>query len=130
MAQSKNPGAPNSANFQDDRYDALFEEMRDLPNGPRRAALIREMLSILEEERPWIELRHSEGYALYHEWIQNVKPAGISFPAEKYVDIDPELRSARRAEWNEPVLWPAYALSALAVMIVVPGIVTFLRERQ
>ena len=104
--------------------------MRDMENGPRRLAVIEQMLEVLERERPWIELTHGEGYALYHDWIANVKPAGISFPAEKYVDIDPERRNAQRRAWNQPVLWPAYGLSAIALAIVIPGIVTFLRERQ
>ena len=130
MASSKNPGAPNTANFIDAEFDALFLRMRDLDNGPERLALIREMRAILERERPWIEMFHSESYALYHEWLHNVKPAGISYPTGKYVDVDPALRAERRMAWNEPVLWPAYAAGALAIAIVIPGIVTFFRERQ
>ena len=88
------------------------------------------MLEIVEYERPWIELTHRESYALYHEWIRNVKPAGISFPSGKYVDVDPELRSRRRREWNQPITWPAYVLGVAGVALVIPGIVTFFRERQ
>jgi ABC-type transport system substrate-binding protein len=130
MATAKNPGAPNTANFSDPVFDALFLEMKDLPNGPRRRELIRRMLEIVEHERPWIELTHRESYALYHEWIRNVKPAGISFPSGKYVDVDPELRSRRRREWNQPITWPAYVLGIAGVALVIPGIVTFFRERQ
>jgi ABC-type transport system substrate-binding protein len=130
MAQDRNPGAVNSANFVNERYDALFMRMQHLPNGPERLAIIREMRAILEEERPWIELLHSEGYALYHGWIHNVKPSGIEFPNAKYVDIEPAKRAALRDDWNRPVLWPAWALGALATAVVLPGIVTFFRERQ
>jgi ABC-type transport system substrate-binding protein len=130
MATAKNPGAPNTANFSDPRYDELFLRMRDLENGDERMALIREMRSILESERPWIELTHRESYSLYHEWMRNVKPAGISSPSAKYVDIDPAARAERREEWNRPILWPAYGLGFMAIALVIPGIVTFLRERQ
>jgi hypothetical protein len=88
------------------------------------------MREILEHERPWIELYHAESYALYHDWVDNVKPAGLSLPSSKYVDVDAGERARLREEWNRPVVWPAWALAALAVAIVVPGIVTFLRERQ
>jgi hypothetical protein len=104
--------------------------MKNLENGPRRMQIIREMRAILERERPWIELSHSENYALYHSWMRNVKPAGLSLPANKYVDIDPAMRNELRAEWNRPIRWPAYALAGVAVAIVVPGVLTFLRERQ
>ncbi len=54
----------------------------------------------------------------------------MSYPQAKYQDIDAALRARLRAEWNRPVKWPAYALALLAVAIVIPGIVTFFRERQ
>ena len=104
--------------------------MKGLENGPERMAIIREMRDLLEAERPWIELSHSESYALYHAWMKNVKPAGLSLPAAKYVDIDPAERARMREAWNRPILWPAYALGLVAAVIAIPGIMTFLRERQ
>lgn len=129
MARSVS-GGPNTANFQNDRYDRLFERMKTLPNGPERLEFIREMLALLERERPWIELFHREDYTLYHGWLSNVKPFGMSYPMLKYYDLDPAERRAMRRAWNEPVVWPLYALAGLGVMVVVPGVVTFLRERQ
>jgi len=129
MARSAS-GGPNTANFSDPRFDELFLEMRNRSNDQRRIALIRELRAILERERPWIELFHPESYGLYQPWMANVKPLGMSFSTLKYRDVDPELRARLRREWNEPVLWPAYALTILAVIVVIPGIVTFFRERQ
>ncbi len=122
-------GGPNTANFSNAEYDALFAEMKDRPNDERRGELIREMQSILERERPWIELYHPEDYSLVSPWLENVKPFGMSYPMLKYYDIDPDERARLRAEWNQPIVWPAYALAGLSVLIVVPGIFTFFRER-
>ena len=129
-ASSANPGAPNASNFANPRFDALFLAMKNMPSGPERMQVIVEMRAILERERPWIELFHQEVYALYHDWLGNVKPAGISLPTSKYIDIDPQLRRERRLAWNEPIVWPAWVLGAAFVLIVTPGVVTFLRERQ
>jgi ABC-type transport system substrate-binding protein len=129
MAQAAS-GGPNTANFSHPRFDASFAEMKDLENGPRRLELIRELRAIVEHERPWIELFHQESYALIQPWMRNVKPAGLSLPASKYQDVDASLRARLRAEWNRPVVWPAWTLAGLAVVLVVPGILTFLRERQ
>jgi len=129
MAQA-NSGGPNTANFDDPEFNRLFEEMKGLDNGPERLAIIRRIRKLLEEERPWIELYHHESYALYHSWMKNVKPAGLSLPAAKYVDIDPVERKRLREEWNKPILWPAYLGLVLAGLIIIPGVVTFLRERQ
>jgi ABC-type transport system substrate-binding protein len=129
MARSRS-GGPNTANFSNARYDQLFEQMKVRENDAERLAMIREMLAILETERPWIELFHPEDYALYHGWLRNVKPAGMAFPTLKYRDLDPALREEQRREWNRPGIWPAYALLAAGIAIVLPGVRTFFRERQ
>jgi oligopeptide transport system substrate-binding protein len=129
MARSVS-GGPNTANFRHSRYDALYLEMKSTPNGAERMALIREMVDILEHERPWIELNHAEDYALFHGWLENVKPFGMSFPMTKYRDLDADERATLREQWNQPVLWPLYASAVLFVAIVAPGFVTFMRERQ
>jgi len=129
MARSQS-GGPNTSNFQDPRYDELYLEMKGLPNGPRRDEAIQEMIAILATERPWIELIHSESYSLFHDWLKNVKPMGMSTPMTKYKDLDPVSRATRRHDWNQPILWPLYVGLALVVILIVPGIFTFMRERQ
>lgn len=129
MARSKNNG-PNTANFASRQFDELFLKMKTMPNGDERMGIIREMRGILEHERPWIEMYHPEGYALYHGWLSNVKTPGMSLQTTKYRDIDPELRERKRSEWNKPKLAPAFALLALAIALVLPGIRTFMKERQ
>jgi ABC-type transport system substrate-binding protein len=128
-ARSKS-GGPNTSNFSNPRFDELYLAMKARDNDARRLEMIRQMTALLEEERPWIELFHNEDYALYHAWLENVKPFGMSFPTIKYRDLDPERRAALRREWNEPVVWPAWALAGVAIAILVPGVVTFYRERQ
>jgi len=123
-------GGPNTANFSDPRYDELFLEMKARGNDERRLELIREMRGILEEERPWIELFHPESYLLAQGWLHNEKPPGLSIPTAKYLDIDTERRAELRSAWNEPIRWPAYAAAGLTLLVIVPGIFTYLRERQ
>lgn len=129
MARSKS-GGPNATNFSDPLFDELFLSMKVRENGPARLAQIREMLRILERERPWIELFHREDYTLYHAWVQNVKPMGLSVPTYEYRDVDPELRAELREGWNEPILWPAWVLALAAILLIVPGVATYWRERQ
>ncbi len=129
MARTRNQG-PNTANFSDPGFDERFLAMKARENDPERLRLIQEMRAILEEERPWIELFHPEDYALFHGWLRGVKPAGISNPTSKYRDLAPALRAEERAAWNQPVIWPAFALAFLAVAVALPGVVTFFRERQ
>ncbi|MCS5637630.1 MAG: ABC transporter substrate-binding protein [Myxococcota bacterium] len=129
MARSKT-GGPNTANFSHPRYDELYLSMKARPNDAERLAEIEEMRGILEYERPWIELVHSEAYSLFHGWLSHIKPFGMSFPMTKYRDVDPALRTAQREAWNRPILWPLYIALGLGVVLVVPAVVTFMRERQ
>lgn len=124
-------GGPNSANFKNEQYDALFDQMRTRPNDDERKRIISEMLKILEHERPWIELFYPEDYALVHGWLKNVRTAGIStIPTTKYYDLDQHERAKRREEWNKPIYWPAWVLAVAAVLIIIPALLTYKRERR
>jgi hypothetical protein len=129
MARSKHNG-PNTANFKHAEYDKLFLAMKSMENSPARLAIIQRMLAILDEERPWIELYHREQFTLYQGWFAGVKATGLSVPTLKYRDLDPVARQHKRAEWNRPVLWPAYLLGLLVLLVVAPGVRSYLKERQ
>jgi ABC-type oligopeptide transport system substrate-binding subunit len=127
---ARSAGGPNTANFDDPTYDATFVAMRDRPNDAERLRLIRKLVAIVERERPWIELFYPESYTLTHGWVRNAKPLGMSFSTLKYRDLDPAQRQELRREWNRPVLWPAWALAVVAVIVIAPGIATVLRGRR
>ena len=129
LAQS-NGGGPNTANFADARYDELFHAMKDRENDDRRLALIAEIRALLEHERPWIELFHPEDYALVHGWLRGFAPMGLPVPTWKYYAVDNEARAEQRTAWNQPVRWPLAVGGILVVAVLVPGIVTWRRERR
>jgi oligopeptide transport system substrate-binding protein len=127
-ARSKSQG-PNTANFCNADYDKLYRSMKNLPNDAQRAEQIRQMLAILEQERPWIELHHREDFTLRHAWLANAKPMGISYPVYKYNDVSPQMRARLQAEWNTPLRWPLYLLGLAIVALTVPAVRTYYRER-
>ena len=129
MRRSKNQG-PNSTNFSDPEYDRLFVEMRTRDNDSERLQIIVKMREHLEQARPWIELYHQEDYSLYHSWVKNIKPMGLSVPTEKYQDIDAPKRAALRAARNKPVLWPAYLVLAVFIGLLALAVRTYIKERQ
>jgi ABC-type transport system substrate-binding protein len=122
-------GGPNTADFCDAEFDRLYNEMKYRPNDEVRLRLIKQMVAILERERPWIELYHREDYLLSHAWLVNSKPLGISHPAYKYKDVRPEVRARLQAEWNAPVRWPLYLVLLIVVAVTVPAVRTYYRER-
>jgi ABC-type transport system substrate-binding protein len=123
-------GGPNSANFADARFDALFEQTRSRPNDAARVEGLLALRAIVEEECPWIALFHPEDYALLQGWLGNVKATGLTVPLFKYYTVDPATRAEKRAAWNRPVRWPAYALAGGFAALLLAGIATYWRERQ
>jgi ABC-type transport system substrate-binding protein len=121
-------GGPNTANFADPPYDALFVRMRARNNDPERASLIAEMRAILERDCPWIEVFHPEDYTLSQPWLHHAKPSALTLPTEKYLDVDPAERARLRAAWNQPIRWPAYALLAVVAAFAAPAVRRAWRE--
>jgi ABC-type transport system substrate-binding protein len=122
-------GGENAANYQNPEYDRLFEQMKNMPNGPQRQALIDQMLRIAREDAPWSWGFHPKDYGLAHAWVSNVKPNQMARNGLKFYRIDAAMREAKRAEWNRPVLWPI-GLAALALGLAAAPALAVYRRRE
>lgn len=114
-------GGENAANYHNPEFDALFERMKNMENGPERAALIERMVAIARRDGPWLWGLHPKRFTLYHAWYHNAKPNLMAHDTLKYLRIDPELRHRRRLEWNRPVVWPLWLALAGGVALVWPA---------
>ncbi len=124
-------GGENAANYANPEFDALFERMKNMDDGPERQALIDEMVDIVRRDGPWLWGLHPKRFTLYHAWYKNTKPNLMAHDTLKYLRIDPELRHRKRLEWNRPIVWPLGLAAALAVALVVPAWMAYRRrERQ
>lgn len=65
-----------------------------------------------------------------HGWVANVKPNLMANNTLKYRRIDPQLRAARRAEWNRPVLWPVGAGALGLVALIAPAVIAWRRHEK
>jgi hypothetical protein len=120
----------NSANYENPEYDRLFDQMKNIPNGPRRQEIIDKMLEILRRDAPWVWGFHPKEYTLFHAWLSNVKPNQMARNQLKYQQVDPQLRIAKRAEWNQPVVWPMAVAGGLLVVSMLPAVVTYRRRER
>ncbi|MBI3902742.1 MAG: ABC transporter substrate-binding protein [Nitrosomonadales bacterium] len=117
-AQAKvGKGGENASNYSNPEFDRLFEQMKNMDNGPQRQAIIDRMLEILRHDAPWMWGEHPKDYVLHHSWLHNSKPNKMANNSIKYIRLDAAQRAAMRKQWNQPVLWPlgllAVALAAL-----------------
>ncbi|MBL1432952.1 MAG: ABC transporter substrate-binding protein [Gammaproteobacteria bacterium] len=119
----------NAANYINKEFDALFEDMKNLANGPERASVIKEMIDIARKDGPWLWGFHPKVFSLQHAWLKNTKPADVANNTLKYKRVDPVLRDARRAEWNSPILWPLYLIISLLAIVITPAFIAY-KKRQ
>ena len=122
-------GGENAANYQNPEFDRLFEQMKDMDNGPERQAVIDQMVKLAREDAPWIYAFHPKSFGLRHGWVKNTKPNLMAHNLLKYRRVDPDARSGYQARWNQPVWWPIGLTLALLAAVIWPAVAAY-RKRQ
>lgn len=115
----------NASNYQNRKFDALYEKMKDMENTEQRSIIIEEMLQLLQKDSPWIWGVHPKSYTLSHVWIDPLKPNEMANNTMKYIKIYPKKRNLSRVSWNEPVWWPLLILFVLLSLFIIPAIISY-----
>lgn len=118
-------GGENAANYDNPKFNQLFEQVKSMPNTKERSVLLDEMLTLLQEDAPWIWGYHPKLYSLSHEWIGPFKPNAMSRNTLKYVSLDSHLRAEKRVAWNQPIFWPLWILVGLVILLMIPAIIHY-----
>ena len=119
----------NNSNFKHEEYDTLFRQVRVLPPGAERDALVARMVDIYRREAVWLYAFYPRDIYLNNSWVYNTKRHGISKATLKYIRIDDAQRQSMRVLWNQPVTWPLYAIVIVLLALVWPGVLAY-RRRQ
>jgi ABC-type oligopeptide transport system substrate-binding subunit len=118
-------GGENAANYQNPRFDALFEQMINMDNGEARLKIIDDMIEMLRYDAPWIWNYHPMDYSLLHEYLTNFKPNVMANNTLKYKRLDPAKREQYRQQNNTPIVFPLWLLLILMVIIVIPAVLSY-----
>lgn len=125
-------GGENAVNYHNDKYDRLFEKMRNMDDGPVRYRIIQKMQEILRHDAPWVFGLYPKDFALYHSWYKNIKPNLMANNRLKYTRIDAEERLQKRKQWNHAEFGPLIIVALLIVLLIIPALIAYrrrLRER-
>lgn len=111
----------NAGNYVNPRFDRLFERMKDMDDTAERAALIAEMVQIVQQDAPML-FGWSEEYAgAYHQWLHNGKPSNIIRDQLQYLRVDAPLRLEQVQSWNRPQVWPLVLILMLFFGLCLPA---------
>ena len=120
----------NAANYASKEYDALFEQMKNMPNSAQRQRIIDRMVEIARRDAPWVWGIHPKKYSLRHSWIGNDKPNTMARNNLKYLKLDGEKRAVLRREWNRPVIWPLIGILLFLAFAAVPAVLSYRRRER
>ncbi|WP_233993145.1 ABC transporter substrate-binding protein [Thiomicrorhabdus sp. Milos-T2] len=115
-----NGGGVNSANYDNPKFNKLFEQMKTMQNGPERLAIIKKMVHLVQKDAPWAWGFHPKSLALYHSWYKNVWPNALANNTIKYKRIDVEQRYAKQQKWNSPIIWPIILVIIFVLLSIWP----------
>jgi len=104
----------NYCRYSRPEFDAAYEKMAAMDDGPERLAIIQRMNEMLAEDCPCIFTFDKAFYVAtqpWAHWTHNTPMIEGGF--QKYHQVDPVLRAKLRREWNHKPLWPLIALGAL-----------------
>lgn len=118
----------NAANYDNPEFNRLFEQMKNMDNGPARQQVITQMVEIARRDAPWIWGFYPKNYALYHGWYFNAKPNLMANNGLKYLRIDAQMRERSRSQWNQPILWPIGVLLLLLTLAIIPAGIAYRRR--
>jgi oligopeptide transport system substrate-binding protein len=120
----------NASNYRNDNFDRLFDQMKNMHNGPERLAIIQQMTDIARHDAPWVWGFFPKQFSLRHIWYRNSKPNLMANNGLKYKRIEPDLRARLQAEWNRPIRMPLYLLAGFLVLMLLPAFLGYRRQQR
>lgn len=124
-------GGENAANYANPEFDALFEQMKFLEDGPEKEAIIARMVSLVQYDAPWMFGYFPYSGGAYQQWVGNAKPTQMVRNTLQYMKVDPDLRVQKIDAWNTPRWWPIAGLILLLGAALLPAYRALKRrERQ
>ena len=97
----------NETNYSNAEYDALYQRVKDLPNGPERQKVIDRMVAIVQQDAPWQFGEFPGSTRATQTWVSNVRPSSVVLDSVKYMRVNGKVRAEKLAQWNRPKLWPS-----------------------
>ncbi len=89
-------GGQNLARFRNARFDAIFQQMAAMPDGPDRLALLREAQKIVDAYAPHRYTVHGIANDLTQPWLVGYRRTPYANRWWLYMDIDPAKRPPSR----------------------------------
>ncbi len=126
----KNHGGENAGNYQNPKFDRLFEKIKILEDGPDRKKLIDQAIAIVQHDNPWVWGMHSVSFTLSHQWNGPTKIHTMANNTLKYQRLNTKLRDEKQSLWNKPNTWPLWILLVSLIILCLPLLFAYYRREN
>lgn len=92
-SKNASPGS-NNFNYSNPQFDAIYEQVSVMPDGPERDALYKKAEEIVVKDCPAVFLLHGVAFVLSHDWAYNIKPHAFAYGTSKYRRVDETKKAA------------------------------------
>ncbi len=108
----------NASNYNSPAFNACFESMRNMANGPARQAVIDQCVHIVQRDAPWVWGFYPKSFILAHSWMLPIKPNAMVNNGLKYYAVNPSLRVQRQKQWNVPSWGLLYGVGTVVMVLL------------
>lgn len=123
-------GGENSTNYSNQRYDKLFEKIKNMPNNEQRQKLIDRMTEMLRYDAPCVFGIFAQTLILSQQWLSITKSSTVGTSTLQYLDVDVPLRNQKQQQWNKPIIWPMVFIGLLLLGLITPVWVSYRRREH
>lgn len=87
LVTRNHPPGPNSSYFSNPQFDKYFEQLKVMPEGPDKWAIMEKMEEIVHSEMPWIMQYYARNYILHQGRLKNFRHSDLIFNYFKYLKV-------------------------------------------
>jgi oligopeptide transport system substrate-binding protein len=89
LLYSKNhPPGPNATFYENAEFDALYEQLKLLEDGPEKFEIMKKLEAIVHNDLPWVMQYYTRNYILIHQRLKNYRHSDLIYNNIKYLRLN------------------------------------------
>lgn len=122
-------GGENATNYDNPAFNQLFNQMKNMPDGPMRQQIIDKMVAIVRADAPWAWGVNPKTFLLNQPWNTRTKLTDLNNNTLKYQSVNSQLREKSQVQWNKPIIWPLVVIMLFSLIVFIPVIIRY-RQKE
>ncbi len=119
----------NASNYDNPRVNQLLDSIKVMDDTSERQEKIDKIVSVLQQDAPWLWGFNPVEYVLSHQWNDPVKSHAVANNTLKYSSMNEKVRREKVSQWNQPLVLPIL-LFIIFVLALLFGLMVVYRINQ